>query len=98
MSNVLQSNFLHEFSTLAPQRSKKSRLQRLFELLWLELLVNLSFCSEGQGMIMKVKDALALLLCFAQSASTSAQRLALLILRNLCFHSPNKSVLLSNGQ
>ena len=92
-----QSNFLHEFSSLAPQRSKKTRLQRLLELLWLELFVNLSFCSEGQSMILKVKDSLPLLLAFAESGAT-AQRLALLVLRNLCFHSANKPVLLANGE
>lgn len=50
-----QSNFLQEFGKLNPKRSKGSKgKQLLHEVLWLELLLNLSFSLEGQQMILKI--------------------------------------------
>jgi rotatin len=51
----VQSNFLHEFSTLSPHKTKKSRSSCQVDALWLALLVNLSFSIEGQSMILKVE-------------------------------------------
>jgi rotatin len=53
----LQSNFLQEFGSLNPKRSKTAKAkvkQVLHEVLWLELLLNLSFSLEGQQMILKI--------------------------------------------
>ena len=50
-----QSNFVHEFGKLAPKKPKKTKVARVLETLWLDLLVNLSFCTEGQNMILKIK-------------------------------------------
>ena len=55
--NLFQSNFLQEFGSLNPKRSKvcKSKgRQLLIEVLWLELILNLSFSLEGQQMILKI--------------------------------------------
>ncbi|KAK2169790.1 hypothetical protein LSH36_7g17006 [Paralvinella palmiformis] len=93
-----KSNFLHEFAGFSPKKNKKNKQSRLLETLWLKLLVNLSFSTEGQNMILKIDDSVSLLLEFGTSSSTYNQAYATLILRNLCFHSANKPKLLSNDK
>ena len=52
---MFQSNFLNEFGTLSPKKPKKSKTIRALESLWLDVFVNLSFCTEGQNMILKIQ-------------------------------------------
>ncbi|XP_064639862.1 rotatin-like [Lineus longissimus] len=91
-----KSNFLHKFSTLAPNKMKKQKEKFAQELRWLHLMANLSFTNEGQQMIMKIKDSVDLLLEYSSSTSALCQHHAVLSLRNLSFHSLNKPKLLAN--
>ena len=54
---MFQSNFLNEFGTLSPKKPKKSKTIRALESLWLDVFVNLSFCTEGQNMILKIQGS-----------------------------------------
>jgi rotatin len=95
-----KSNFVHDFSTLTIilGKGKKSKLQRSLEGLWLDLLVNLSFSTDGQNMILKITDAMTILMEYAVSGSEHLEKCAILIIRNLGFHSSNKSKLLANDK
>ncbi|XP_064598734.1 rotatin-like [Liolophura sinensis] len=95
--NILwKSNFLNEFSKLNPKKQKSKSKQNV-EGLWLDLLLNLSFSTEGQQMICKINDSIVLLLEFGETQGACREK-ALLILRNLCFHTSNKPKLLANDQ
>jgi rotatin len=91
-----KSNFLVEFSAAHIQQVKKSK-PNILDNLWLNLLVMLSFSTDGQNMILKINDGLALLIEFGSTGLDNQQKSAILVLRNLCFHSSNKPKLLSNG-
>ncbi|ELU06616.1 hypothetical protein CAPTEDRAFT_220120 [Capitella teleta] len=93
-----KSNFLHEFSALAPKKSRKSKNQQIVENLWLELMVNLSFSTEGQNLIMKINDSVDLLVEFGLLGHDGKQKNCVLIIRNLCFHTTNKTKLLANDK
>lgn len=66
--------------------------------LWLELLANIAFYRDGQQMIVKMDNIVPLLLEFTSSSTKRVSESALLIVRNLCFHVPSKTLLLSNGK
>ena len=51
---MFQNNFLQEFGSLTPAKNKKTKVARVVEGLWLDLLLNLSFSTEGQSMILKI--------------------------------------------
>ncbi|XP_074644556.1 rotatin-like [Tubulanus polymorphus] len=95
-----KSNFLLKFSTMAPKKTtnagKKPKEKQMEEMCWLQLLANLSFSTEGQQMILKIKDSVNILIDFCHTTSTQYMNYAVLILRNLCFHAVNKPKLLSN--
>ena len=44
---------------MSPNKTKKTKMVRVVEGLWLDLLVNLSFSIEGQNMILKVNGKFA---------------------------------------
>ncbi|XP_060080267.1 rotatin-like [Ylistrum balloti] len=92
---VFKSNFLREFLSLNPRKSKKTKHTQNMELFWLELLVNLSFSVEGQQMLLKTGDCVNLLLDFVEYGQGKVQECATLILRNMCCHSSNKPKLLA---
>ena len=51
----MQSNFLQGFSALSRHKTKKSKSSTAqLDGLWLALLVNLSFSTDGQTMILKI--------------------------------------------
>jgi hypothetical protein len=64
----------------------------------MELLANIAFYRDGQQMIIKIEDLLPLLVEFCNSNSKKINEAAMLVLRNLCFHVPSKTLLLSNGE
>ncbi|XP_070575583.1 rotatin-like [Ptychodera flava] len=93
-----KSNFLQSFSKVPiPKKGSKSKKFGVSSL-WLKLLVNLSFSSEGQQMIMKIPDSLELLLEYVQCNHQPVQLAALLVLRNLCFHGTCKPKLLASDK
>ncbi|XP_053402565.1 rotatin-like [Mercenaria mercenaria] len=98
---IWKSNFLQEFGSLNPKRSKTAKAkgkQILHEVLWLELLLNLSFSLEGQQMILKIQDAVDILLEFLECPNSRQQECAVIIIRNLCCHSSNKPKVLANDK
>lgn len=66
--------------------------------LWLELLANITFHRDGQQMIGKIESIIPLLVEFCASNSKKINEAAMLVLRNLCFHVPSKTLLLSNSK
>ncbi|XP_014667675.1 PREDICTED: rotatin-like [Priapulus caudatus] len=92
---MLKSNFWQGFLNAASM--KKGRKQAL-ESLWLELLVCVSFHADIQQAILKQKDFLDLLLGHATSGVRRQQRNALLVIRNLCFHTANKQKILAHDK
>jgi len=99
----MQSNFLQQFSKLKPLKTSQGRprhIHRVVGVAWLSILVNLTFFTDGQHMVMKVPGCVSVLLefCHVTQGKHGTSDVALLVLRNLCFHSNSKSVLLSNGR
>ena len=99
---VLQTNFLHPFSSLKPLKSgthpKQRSISRGVILCWLGLLVNLTFFSDGQQGVVKTPGTVEALLDLSTTQAKQLQEKAILVLRNLCFHGASKPVLLVNGQ
>ncbi|XP_077861552.1 rotatin-like, partial [Saccoglossus kowalevskii] len=93
-----KSNFLQLFSKVPPPKKGGKGRKLNVSLMWLKLLVNLSFSAEGQQMIMKIPECLDLLLDYGQCSYQAVQMAALLILRNLCLHATSKPKLLSNDK
>ena len=97
-----QNNFLQHFVSLKPLKSSQTKLRsamRTAAQSWLKLLVNLTWFTDGQQMVMKMPTAVDVLLELCQARHTKHVRdHALLVLRNLCFHGPSKPVLLANGE
>lgn len=94
----LQSNFLVEFprlSCLSHQKSKSG--QKTLIVLWLQLLTNITFFRDGQQMVTRIKNVIPLLLEYCGNNNSKISGNALSLLRNLCFHIPCKSLLLSNS-
>jgi len=97
---VLQTNFLHPFSSLKPLKSgthpKQRSTSRGVILCWLVLLVNLTFFSDGQQGVVKTSGTVEALLDLSTTQAKQLQEKAILVLRNLCFHGASKPVLLVN--
>lgn len=67
-------------------------------ILWLKLLLNISFGEDGQQMIMKINGFLDQIIEMCKYKHKSSQHLALLILHNMCFSPANKPKILGNGK
>ncbi|KAK3799170.1 hypothetical protein RRG08_051444 [Elysia crispata] len=89
-----KSPFVNQFSQLNP-RKRKGKIRAAVDLLWCELLLALSFSVDGQQIILKIPDSLTVLMDLMEAGSSSCQRNATLIVRNLCCHAPNKPKLLA---
>lgn len=88
-----------EFSRLKSLSHQKWRAgQKTIITLWLELLANITFHRDGQQMVVKIEHLIPLLVEFCNSNSKKINEAAMLVLRNLCFHVPSKTLLLSNGK
>ncbi|XP_059501989.1 rotatin isoform X2 [Stegostoma tigrinum] len=93
---VLQkSNFLHNFLVLPLPKTAGKPLSTL-AMLWLKLLLNISFEDEGQQMILKMNGSLELLTAMSQHKNN--QTTALLVLHNICFNPANKPKVLANDK
>lgn len=95
-----KTNFLHPFSSLKPLKSgthpKQRSISRGVILCWLGLLVNVTFFSDGQQVVVKTPGTVEALLDLSTTQAKQLQEKAILVLRNLCFHGASKPVLLVN--
>ncbi|XP_051879982.1 rotatin isoform X2 [Pristis pectinata] len=95
---ILQkSNFLHNFLSLPLPKAAGKQVSNL-AMLWLKLLLNMSFGDEGQQMILKMNGSLELLTTISKHKYKSNQPTALLVLHNICFHPANKPKVLANDK
>ena len=99
---TLQTNFLQSFSSLKPLKSsahlKHRSITRGVTLCWLNLLVSVTFFTDGQQGVVKTPGAVEVLLELSGAQNKQLQEKALLVLRNLCFHGASRPVLLVNGE
>ncbi|CAK8690926.1 unnamed protein product [Clavelina lepadiformis] len=86
---------LFPFAADRGQHPKRSKQQTFLLEHWLKLLLALSFHSDGQLNILKVKDIFHVLV--ELHGSNTNPKLVLLIIRNLCFHAPSKNRISSNA-
>ncbi len=97
-----QTNFLQPFSSLKPLKSgahpKQRSVTRSVTLCWLNLLVSVTFFTDGQQGVVKTPGAVEVLLELSGAQNRQLQEKALLVLRNLCFHGASRPVLLVNGE
>ena len=102
LSITPQTNFLHPFSSLKPLNSgahpKHRLITRGVTLCWLNLLVSVTFFTDGQQGVVKTPGAVEVLLELSGAQNRQLQEKALLVLRNLCFHGASRPVLLVNGE
>ncbi|XP_064398202.1 rotatin-like isoform X3 [Halichondria panicea] len=95
-ATLRKMNFLSNMSSLSPKSDKGQRSSKLATL-WVSFLVNLSFSSDGQQMIMKQSGALEVVTDLYWSSSAEGSRTkTLLLLRNLSFYGPSKTLLATN--
>ncbi|XP_067888445.1 rotatin isoform X3 [Heterodontus francisci] len=92
-----KSNFLHNFLALPLPKATGKPLSNL-AMLWLKLLLNMSFGDEGQQMILKVNGSLECLTAMSQHKHKNNQTTALLVLHNICFNPANKPKVLANDK
>uniref|UniRef100_F6QLD7 Uncharacterized protein n=1 Tax=Ciona intestinalis TaxID=7719 RepID=F6QLD7_CIOIN len=91
-----KTNLLELFPATADrgQHPKRSKQQTILLECWLSFMYALSFHTDGQLNILKLRDIFDVLVELFKS-KTNAQ-LTLNIIRNLCFHSPSKNRISSN--
>ncbi len=64
----------------------------------MELLANIAFYRDGQQMMVKIEYLIPLVIEFCNHNNKKINEAAMLVLRNLCFHVPSKTLLLSNSE
>ncbi|CAL1547091.1 unnamed protein product [Lymnaea stagnalis] len=89
-----KNNFLNQFSRLNPRRTK-GKMRIAVDILWCELFSALSFSTDGQQIILKTSDVLTVLMDMMEAGPSRCQHCAMLIVRNLCCHAPNKPKILA---
>lgn len=94
---ISMSPFLQNFRQICLKKMQESQFQRVVTLHWLHLFVNMSFSQEGQEIILNLKDGVDILLEIGSSTIYEMQNMALLIIRNLCFHPTGKVKALCTG-
>lgn len=92
-----QSNFLQHFLSLTLPKGGNKHLSNL-AILWLKLLLNISFAEDGQQMILRLDGCLDLLTEMSKYKHKSSPYIPLLIVHNICFSPANKPKILANGK
>ncbi|KAM4841045.1 rotatin [Thomomys bottae] len=92
---IQKSNFLQNFLSLPLPKGGNKQLSNL-AILWLKLLLNLSFGEDGQQMILRLDGCLDLLTEMSKYKHKSSAYLPLLISHNICFSPANKPKILAN--
>ncbi|XP_076347162.1 LOW QUALITY PROTEIN: rotatin homolog anastral spindle 3 [Tachypleus tridentatus] len=88
---IARTNVLEKFTKLHPKQRHRGTHVQLLETLWFTFLIRLTTVSEGQQLLITIPGFINLLIDFATSGSSDARKNSVLILRNLCFQSTNKS-------
>ncbi|XP_013784879.1 rotatin-like [Limulus polyphemus] len=88
---IARTNLLEKFTKLHPKQRQKGMHIQLLETLWFTFLIRLTTVSEGQQLLITIPGFINLLIDFATTGSSNACKNSVLILRNLCFQSSNKS-------
>uniref|UniRef100_A0A8C0WXA4 Rotatin n=1 Tax=Castor canadensis TaxID=51338 RepID=A0A8C0WXA4_CASCN len=92
---IQKSNFLQNFLSLTLPRGGNKHLSNL-TVLWLKLLLNMSFGEDGQQMILRLDGCLDLLTEMSTCRHKSSPYIPLLIFHNICFSPTNKPKILAN--
>ncbi|XP_023563198.1 rotatin isoform X2 [Octodon degus] len=92
---IQKSNFLQNFLSVSLPKGGNKHLSNL-TVLWLKLLLNLSFGEDGQQMILRLDGCLDLLTEISKYKHKSSPYIPLLIFHNICFSSANKPKILAN--
>ncbi|KFO38424.1 rotatin isoform X3 [Fukomys damarensis] len=92
---IQKSNFLQNFLSLSLPKGGNKHLSNL-TVLWLKLLLNLSFGEDGQQMILRLDGCLDLLTEISKYKHKSIPYIPLLIFHNICFSPANKPKILAN--
>ncbi|XP_008066610.2 rotatin [Carlito syrichta] len=92
---IQKSNFLQNFLSLTLPKGGNKHLSNL-TILWLKLLLNISFQEDGQQMILRLDGCLDLLTEMSRYKHRSNPVLPLLIFHNICFSPANKPKILAN--
>uniref|UniRef100_A0A8C3BHD2 Rotatin n=1 Tax=Cairina moschata TaxID=8855 RepID=A0A8C3BHD2_CAIMO len=94
---IQKSNFLQNFLSLSLPKGSHKNPSNIC-ILWLKLLLNISFGEDGQQMIMKINGFIEQIVEMCKNRHKNSQYIALLILHNICFSPPNKPKILANGK
>ncbi|XP_005355903.1 rotatin isoform X2 [Microtus ochrogaster] len=92
---IQKSNFLQHFLSLTLPKGGSKHLSNL-AILWLKLLLNISFGEDGQQMILRLDGCLDLLTEMSKYKHKTNPYLPLLIFHNICFSPANKPKILAN--
>ncbi|XP_069323976.1 rotatin [Eulemur rufifrons] len=92
---IQKSNFLQNFLSLTLPKGGNKHLSNL-TILWLKLLLNISFGEDGQQMILRLDGCLDLLTEMSKYKHKSSPYIPLLIFHNICFNPANKPKILAN--
>nr|XP_048275099.1 rotatin isoform X3 [Myodes glareolus] len=92
---IQKSNFLQHFLSLTLPKGGNKHLSNL-AILWLKLLLNISFGEDGQQMILRLDGCLDLLTEMSKYKHKANLYIPLLIFHNICFSPANKPKILAN--
>ncbi|XP_037364313.1 rotatin isoform X2 [Talpa occidentalis] len=92
---IQKSNFLQNFLSLSLPKGGNKHLSHL-SVLWLKLLLSMSFAEDGQQAILRLDGGLDLLTEMSRFKPRSGPPLPLLIFHNICFSPANKPKILAN--
>nr|KAF6472386.1 rotatin [Molossus molossus] len=92
---IQRTNFLQNFLSVSLPKGGSGRLSSL-TVLWLKLLLNVSFGEDGQQMLLRLEGGLDLLTEMSKFRHKRGPCLPLLILHNICFSPANKPKVLAN--
>ncbi|XP_023611379.1 rotatin isoform X2 [Myotis lucifugus] len=92
---IQKTNFLQNFLSLTLPKGENKRLSNL-TILWLKLLLNISYGEDGQQMILRLDGGLDLLTEMSKFKHKRSPCLPLLIFHNICFSPANKPKILAN--
>ncbi|XP_024436290.2 rotatin [Desmodus rotundus] len=92
---IQKTNFLQNFLSLALPKGGNKHLSHL-TMLWLKLLLNVSFGEDGQQMILRLDGCLDLLAEMSRFRHRRGPCLPLLIFHNICFSPAHKPRVLAN--
>ncbi|XP_059562335.1 rotatin isoform X1 [Myotis daubentonii] len=92
---IQKTNFLQNFLSLTLPKGENKHLSNL-TILWLKLLLNISYGEDGQQMILRLGGGLDLLTEMSKFKHKRSPCLPLLIFHNICFNPANKPKILAS--